>query len=327
MLEREEISLLNDCRECREVQECAALLRERMFAYLHFRLQKRAFFSETTYFSLISALKRPALDQFAGRFFSASQWYAQMKKGANLRESLANVWLFFNLIFSVDAVGKNASPCFEEIAFLADFDVEKINFYRRKAVDFYRQKHCLTSEDEQEILAKLEPKQDFAKIYWHESRFLQEQSRIIISSDLEKSWSFEKRNDFLHLGGAFSETEKRLISPRGRDFLPWLDARRLSVFNPDADINRFALSQGFSLQTGLSGVSLQMSAAGEMFGCADNQSMAKTCLLYLVPLKTHSIFEVLFVTDYFPDSRIKSIPELHKFYEKIDEKKGKILPK
>jgi hypothetical protein len=322
MLEQEEISLLNEHRECREVQECAAFLRERMFAYLHFRLQKRTFFSESTYFSLINALKRPAIDQFAGRFFSASQWYAQMKNGANLRESLANVWLFFNLIFSVDAVGKNASPCFEEIAYSAGFDIEKINFYRRKAGDFYRQKHNLTAESNEEILARLEPKQDFAKLYWHESRFLQEQSRILISSDLEKSWTFEKRNDFLRSGGVFSETEKRLTSPRGRDFLPWLDARRLSVFNPAADINRFALSQGFALQTGLSGVSLQIGAAGEMFACRNRQSIAKSCLLYLVPLKTHSIFEVLYVADYFPDSQIKSIPELQKFYEKIRERKA-----
>lgn len=244
---------------------------------------------------LYKIIAKPVDYPFSGRIHNQEEFYNIFKGNGNIRELIANTWLFINNVFAVDLVGKKRISAVYELAEKSGFNMPEIEKMTAKALAYKSEQR-----NKKATIDDLDPKLDFVKMYWHEIRKIQVKSRIPHEyNKTNEIWSRTLKTEFEAEGGEFSPIEKRLNSKRGKEYVPWLDARFMWLPNSESQFVKAAWEKDIPLMTGLSGVTMQLFQIAYLLDIFEHEAIKTACLGYLLSTKAHSFHEIMMAAQYF----------------------------
>lgn len=247
---------------------------------------------EGTYAAILRRIQRPVALPFAGRAHGMSHLHRILDGQGSVRELLSAAWLTMSHLVTEDLVGESRLENAIGILESAGFDVECVRDWIGRTISHYHGTcHKLKFNDSK--LAVLDP-YDLFRLEWHSVRKLQLDSRMQFfrtEALSRRVWSRMRKMEFLAEGGKLSCTESELVSPLGRNYIPWMDARRIFLPNPKSELVSHALKHSIPLVTGASGVAIQIMKFGEIMN-VDARDLRLALFGYLMSIKAHSFFEL-----------------------------------
>lgn len=229
------------------------------------------------------SILRPIPLPFAGRLRNVADLHLALGGSGSIRELQATVWrtICFVLLPDLMAGGARSKPAraARNAGLDCDFCLELIE-------------HAKSKLERSQVLSHREvlcPPSDPIKFWQSEAR--------VGPPDLgrfSRCWSGHRRADFLREGGAFSGVEIALRSPRGEEYVPWLDGARLVCMRPDSVFAKTAAALREPVITGPSNTAADMTKFARILGAGGDPRLTPAAIAYLLPTGSHSLFEVLF---------------------------------
>lgn len=229
------------------------------------------------------SILRPIPLPFAGRLRNINDLHLVLSGSGSIRELQATVWRTICFVLFPDLIvggvrSKNAKAA-RNAGLDLDFCLELIENAKSKLEGSQVLSH-------REVLC---PPADPIKFWQSEAR--------VGPPDLGRSsrcWSGHLRADFLREGGEFSDIEIALRSPRGAEYVPWLDGARLVCVRPSSAFAQVAGALRETVITGPSNTAADMTKFARILGVDNDLRLTPTAIAYLLPTGAHSLFEVLF---------------------------------
>jgi hypothetical protein len=272
---------------CGRARVAAVTMAQKALRYIHVRADRN---KGSSIYGLLQGIQRPVALPFAGRAHGTSHLFRILNGEGNVRESLASVWLAMSHLITEDLVGPNRLPDAIQICEDAGLASEGLTEWIRQACLHVYQ---TTDVDLQDLDAY-----DLFRLQWHPVRKLQISSRVQFIPEpilAHRIWSTETRHAFSREGGVLSVAEAQLVSPLGRQYLPWMNPQRLFGVNSESDLYRYCENNSIPLATGASGVAVQMLKFGEVMRI-DIASLKVGLFGYLMTIRAHSFYEMAIST-------------------------------
>ncbi|MCF3481763.1 hypothetical protein [Stenotrophomonas maltophilia] len=229
------------------------------------------------------SILRPIPLPFAGRLRNIADLHLVLSGSGSIRELQATVWRTICFVLFPDLIAggarSKAARAARNAGLDVDFCLELIEHAKSKL-----QRSQLLSH--REVLC---PPADPIKFWQSDTR--------IRPPDLGRSsrcWSGHRRTDFLREGGAFSGVEIALRSPRGEEYVPWLDGARLVCIRSNSVFAKAAAALQEPVITGPSNTAADMMKFARILGADGDPRLTPAAIAYLLPTGSHSLFEVLF---------------------------------
>lgn len=239
-------------------------------------------------------------DHMAGRVGHDADTLRRVFKGeGNLRETMNHLLKFAARVLLPDMVGPARRKDFWSLFGKAGFDVEG-----GKALVVDSSCGCLgvlatARLSLEDMRATMDPEKIRCQKWSSEYKEQEASSKIVCNADAPEAMSRVSRTRFCELGGSFQGvSEADLASPLGMDFCPWMEeARTVKLMGPESSSwiaaaiqARVPLLGGRSVKA-----SFYMQLFAAMAGDRVHTVLLGTlaCLGYLVPIRSHSLHEVL----------------------------------